>query len=110
METDENGHPIIVSNDDEPEFSDATDEMPDITVNCQAIGYTAGTARAVLSWTGNSALVAVHLQFHYTNVHGQLAATTPHRPRPPALQPPKLAAQCSEQRFDEFQREWEFYK
>ena len=110
METNEQNELPIVNNDIEQEFSDALDEMPDITVTCQSAGCTAGAAGAAWSWTGDSAIAGTHLQFHYTSSHGQPTATTPHRPRPPALQPPKLAAQCSEQRFDEFQREWEFYK
>ena len=109
VETNENGDLIIANGDDNPEFYDAADEMPDITANCPATDCTAGAAGAAWSWTGDSAIAAINLQFHITNVHGQPVAT-PHRPRPPALQPPKLEAQCSVQRFDEFKREWIFYK
>ena len=54
METDEqNKLPIIVDDDIEQEFSDALDEMPDITVTCQSAGCTAGAAvhPAAVSYT-----------------------------------------------------------
>ena len=76
METNEQNELPIVNDDIEQEFDDALDEMPDITVTCQSAGCTAGTAGAAWSWTGDSAIAATHLQFHYTNSHSHNPAQT----------------------------------
>ena len=112
MEVDEHGNPIVGGNSDpEEEFIDA-DEIMAVTATCQTAGCTSGGNGAAWSWTGDAALAAVHLANHHQDVHRAAAAApaTDRRPRPPPLQPPKLDAQCSEARFDEFKVEWEFYK
>ena len=52
----------------------------------------------------------MYLDYHIKSHAAPAAAATERRPRPPSLQPPKLAAQCSEARFAEFERAWGFYK
>ena len=108
----EHGNLIVGGNSDpEEEFIDA-DEIMAVTATCQTTGCTSGGNGAAWSWTGDAALAAVLLANHHQDVHRAAAAApaTDRRPRPPPLQPPRLDAQCSEARFDEFKVEWEFYK
>ena len=108
----EPGNLIVGGNSDpEEEFIDA-DEIMAVTATCQTTGCTSGGNGTAWSWTGDAALAAVLLANHHQDVHRAAAAApaTDRRPRPPPLQPPRLDAQCSEARFDEFKVEWEFYK
>ena len=113
VEVNENGVPIVGGNTstDEDEFADAMAD--NVTATCPTAGCTSGANGAAWSWTGAASLAAVHLNIHHQDTHRVAAPAAPaadRRPRPPPLQPPRLEAQCSEARFEEFKLEWEFYR
>ena len=84
-----------------------------VKLTCPVTGCTGGTGGAAWSCEADPACAAVLLQVHgYTHQAAPAAAAIAgdRRPRPPTLQPPKLEAQCSEARFEDWKVEWSFYK
>ena len=69
--------------------------------NCEIVTSNASEAIAV-------ALFNAHISTHTRA--GPAADAPAKKPRPPPLQPPKLAGQCSEAKFEEFKKQWGFYK
>ena len=105
------------NNGSDDEFSDAVDhEMPPIKLECQVPDCTGGTDGARWSCEDETTVAVALLQSHgYTHQAAPTAptaASTPssRRPRPHPLNPPKLEAQCSESRFEEWKVEWASYK
>ena len=95
------------------EFSDAVDDtMAPVKLECPVADCNSGPGGSAWSCEAEPACAAVLLQVHgYTHQAAPAAAaTTDRKPRPPSLQPPKLEAQCSESRFEEWKVEWSFYK
>ena len=107
---DEDG-PVDIINSDEGEepFQDAIDDDMAVTVECPEQGCTGGVNEEVWKYTGDAAIVAVMLG-HHLKSHDQTRQVDPRKPRPPTLNPPKLEAQCSESRFEEWKLEWASYK
>ena len=93
------------------EFSDATDHtMAPIKLECQVPDCTGGTGGARWSCEEETTVAVALLQSHgYTHQAAPAAAVAqdPRKPRPPTLSPPKLEAQCSESRFEEWKLEWD---
>ena len=98
------------SSSGEDEFRDADDDRMVVTLTCPVPDCNTGNNGVVWSYTGEAQPAAVYLDYHIKSHAAPAAAATERRPRPPSLQPPKLAAQCSEASFAEFERAWGFYK
>ena len=98
------------SSSGEDEYRDAADDRMVVTLTCPVPNCNTGTNGVAWSYTGEAQPAAVYLDYHIKSHAAPAAAATERRPRPPSLQPPKLAAQCSEARFAEFERAWGFYK
>ena len=98
------------SSSGEDEFRDANSDSMVVTLECPVPGCNTGTNGAVWSYTGEPQPAAVYLDYHIKTHAAPAVAAAERRPRPPSLQLPKLAAQCSEARFAEFERAWGFYK
>ena len=79
-----------------------------VVVECPEDDCTLGQAGARWRYEGSDAIAAVQLQIHHKK-HEQNTSQNK-GPRPPALQMPKLASGCSDAKFDEFQKQWTFYK
>ena len=96
------------------EFTDAADHaMAPIKLECQVPDCTGGTGGVRWSCQEEPTVAVALLQSHgYTHqaAPAAVAAQDPRKPRPPSLNPPKLEAQCSESRFEEWKLEWASYK
>ena len=102
------------TNASDDEFSDAVDDtMAKIKLECQVPDCTGGTGGVRWACEEEATVAVALLQSHgYTHqtAPAAAAAADPRKPRPPTLNPPKLEAQCSESRFEEWKLEWASYK
>ena len=91
------------------EFSDTVDDtMFAIKLECPVAGCTGGTGEAAWTCKAEPSCAAALLQVHGYTHQATPAAAAPagdRRPRPPTLQPPKLDAQCSEARIEDWKLE-----
>ena len=128
MDIDENGTPIVGSSSDEDGnvFADATGSPQDdamstavarptirLKVDCPDSTCTGGQDGGRWSFEGDVEVSIVQLQFHVKHGHERAAPAADiqaKKPCPPPLQLPKLPGQCSEAKFEEFKKLWEFYK
>ena len=89
-----------MSSDEDQEFLDIEDHTA-MSVTCPRDGC------GVVITAEGDATRSTLLQDHLKTRHRDEEAS---RPRPPPIPLPKLAAQCSEGRFAEFERKWAQYK
>ena len=105
MDGDGNHHSADNDNGSSDEFSDAVDSPMVVKLTCPVAGCTGGTGGAARTCKVEPSCAAALLQVHGYTHQPTPAATAPagdRRPRPPTLQPPKLEAQCSEARFEDW--------
>ena len=100
------------SGDSHDEFEDADQSLIAETmseVECPEADCTGGTGGAKWSFKGGDAVAATMLA-HHLKSHEPAERAPSRGPRPPPLQMPKLSSQCSVAKFDDFQKQWRFYK
>ena len=84
-----------------------------LKVDCPDSTCTGGQDGGRWSFEGDVEVSIVQLQFHVKHGHERAAPAADiqaKKPCPPPLQLPKLPGQCSEAKFEEFKKLWEFYK
>ena len=94
------------SGDSHDEFEDA-ETMSEVV--CPEADCTGGAGGAKWSFKGGDAVAATMLA-HHLKSHEPADRAPSRGPRPPPLQMPKLSSQCSVAKFDDFQKQWRFYK